>query len=118
LSILYNKLQLDTHFKVFYTLHVFARLPHTTGRRVFSTSKTNRHNIAEIFFESGVKHHKPLLYNKLQHLILIVAYYIIMAYEEIDQKFSGKWKVDRSENFEAFLQEVGMYMQYSGFLHQ
>jgi hypothetical protein len=33
-----------------------------------------------------------------------------MAYEEIDQKFSGKWKVDRSENFEAFLQEVGKYM--------
>lgn len=31
-----------------------------------------------------------------------------MAYEEIDQKFSGKWKVDRSENFEAFLQEVGV----------
>ena len=43
-------------------------------------------------------------------IILIVTYYIIMAYEEIDQKFSGKWKVDRSENFEAFLQEVGMYM--------
>ena len=38
-----------------------------------------------------------------------------MAYEEIDQKFSGKWKVDRSENFEVFLQEVGMYMQCTCF---
>ncbi|XP_041349584.1 sodium/calcium exchanger regulatory protein 1-like [Gigantopelta aegis] len=30
-----------------------------------------------------------------------------MALEEIKKKFGGKWKLDRSENFEDFLKEVG-----------
>ncbi|KAJ8312420.1 hypothetical protein KUTeg_009793, partial [Tegillarca granosa] len=31
-----------------------------------------------------------------------------MAMEEIKAKFVGKWKVDRSENFDDFLKEVGV----------
>ena len=30
-----------------------------------------------------------------------------MALEEIKEKFVGVWKLDRSENFQEFLQEVG-----------
>ncbi|KAK6183732.1 hypothetical protein SNE40_002468 [Patella caerulea] len=30
-----------------------------------------------------------------------------MALEEIKTKFGGKWKLDRSENFEEFLKEMG-----------
>ena len=28
-------------------------------------------------------------------------------YAEIKEKFAGSWKLDRSENFEEFLREVG-----------
>lgn len=31
-----------------------------------------------------------------------------MALEEIKEKFVGVWKLDRSENFQEFLQEVGV----------
>lgn len=34
------------------------------------------------------------------------------VYTEVEQKFGGRWKIYKSENFEAFLQEVGMYRSY------
>ncbi|XP_071181108.1 cellular retinoic acid-binding protein 1-like [Mytilus edulis] len=30
------------------------------------------------------------------------------VYTEVEQKFGGRWKIYKSENFEAFLQEVGV----------
>ena len=35
-----------------------------------------------------------------------------MALEEIQSKLGGKWKLDRSENFDEFLKELGMYIYY------
>ena len=32
------------------------------------------------------------------------------ALAEIKEKFEGYWKVDRSENFEDFLREVGKFV--------
>ncbi|CAC5388517.1 CRABP1 [Mytilus coruscus] len=34
------------------------------------------------------------------------------SYTEVEHKFGGRWKIYKSENFEAFLQEVGRYWSY------
>ena len=35
--------------------------------------------------------------------------------KEIKSKFEGHWKLDRSENFEGFLKEVGKYFREKRF---
>lgn len=40
-------------------------------------------------------------------MITVKTQWYKMALEEIKEKFVGVWKLDRSENFQEFLQEVG-----------